>query len=64
MEGTLLSPVDPDSVYGLLESYDSVADVFSAIQESRQELRQGQLHLVQVRVRVYGSTLDSRLTSK
>lgn len=49
VEGTLLSPAHPDSVLRLLEDYDGVAGVFSAIHESRKELLLGQLQLIQVR---------------
>lgn len=46
--GTLVSPAHPDIVFRLLEDFDGVADVFSAIHESRKEVRLGQLQLIQV----------------
>lgn len=48
VEGTLVSHVDPDAAFRLLEDFDCVADVFSAIHESRTEVRLGQLQLIQV----------------
>ena len=49
VEGTLVSDSHPDAVFALLSDFDSVADVFGSILESRTTRDGGDLHLTQAR---------------
>ena len=56
VEGTLVSASHPDAVFALLSDFDSVADVFGSILDSRTTRDGGNLHLTQAR----GSGAPSR----
>ena len=49
VEGTLVSACHPDAVFAVLSDFDSVADVFGSILESRTERDGDNLHLTQAR---------------